>query len=128
MNLDEAITDLNLEHAYRLRQVQGKDFNDWHEELDHWVGSANYGPALTVLDQIREKSHQLVQYDPREPDPYWFELTCRILTRTDPARAAEPLREWLDAWNQRSGRVRDRARISARHQKLLARFGSPETA
>lgn len=114
---ERAIAVINMEECYRRRLVRGRDLNDWHEQLDAWVKAGNLAAARELLYEIIEATEQLVQYDQREPQPYWHEKLAK-LHRRDGDRWAEQsvLCRWLAAWPEDRRRF-DNAR--ERIQKLV---------
>lgn len=120
---DELIEAINAEHLYRLRQVRGRDLNDWHEHLHALAGEDRHDDALELLDEIMDCTLTLVQYDAREPDLYWWWKASALHRRLkDNQAAARVLERWLAAWPEaraipaqlRPVKDRQRARVRER--------------
>lgn len=122
--VDRLIAVVNMEEAYRRRRVRGKDLNDWHPQLDAWAESGQTVEALRLLGEIMETVENLEQYDPREPQPYWFEVAARIHHRAGRhEEEAAVLRRWLDKWPpSRVGQCPRRAVVEAKLDSALRHY------
>lgn len=111
--MDRAIAVINMEECYRRRVVRGQDLNDWHEQLDRWIAAGDLSSARALLYEIIGATETLVQYDQREPQPYWHEKLAK-LHRRDGDRWAESavLCRWLAAWPA------DRQRFDSARQRI----------
>lgn len=127
-----AVEKINHAELLRLRQVWGKDLNEWHGTLSDLKQRGKTGQALSLLSEIMEATLRLAQYDQREPQPYWFTQASWLHERRgEHRRAAQVLQRWMDAWPQRRAipwkrrRTVDRQReqIGARIDRLLRLAG-----
>ncbi len=103
MNLAEtAIARINAEECFRLRKVDGRDINDWHTTLAKMRASGDTAGALGLLYKIIAACETLEQYDPREPQPYWYEQAAKLHEKRGELTEAEELVvRWLSFWRGR---------------------------
>lgn len=93
------IQEINMAETYRRRLVRGRDFNDWHLQLDEWWITEDYESILSLLSEIIAAAETLEQYDDREPQAYWYQQAAKAHTRLgDYAAAVEILERWFQAW------------------------------
>lgn len=110
---ERAIAVINMEECYRRRMVRGKDLNEWHDQLNIWVKEGNLPAARALLHEIIEVTETLVQYDQREPQPYWHEKLAKLHRREgDRWAEAAVLCRWLAAWPE------DRRRFDSARERI----------
>ncbi len=115
LDADRAIAVINMEEAFRRRLVRGRDINEWHPTISEWLAAGRDDDVLTLVAEIIDATMILEQYDPREPQPYWFELAARIHHRRGAHRdEAVILRRWLARWPYSRGNTKRRAGILAK--------------
>jgi len=121
---------VNMEETYRRRLVRGRDFNDWHPQLEQWWAAQDYAAILGLLSEIITAAEALQQYDDREPQAYWYVQAAKAHAHLgDHAAAVSVLERWFRYWP--TERIRfDRA--PQRMQRLLdaartATTENPET-
>ncbi|GAA4914628.1 hypothetical protein [Nesterenkonia rhizosphaerae] len=114
---DLLIEQINTEELYRRRLVWGRDLNDWHLTLDHWISTGLTAKALELLELILETVETLEQFDTREPQFYWYKMTAELYLSTgEPDKAADTLERWVAGWPD-SRAVPDQARASLERTK-----------
>lgn len=130
---DLLIVRINSEELWRLRRVWGLDLGDWHPYLDALIAAGKTQKALDLLAELIIASETLVQYDSREPEPYWYERAAvlyRRLHRLDDEAAI--LERWLTFWPEtrylpNKSRERIIWRLGRVRQLLAKRVGPSQT-
>ncbi len=118
--VDKLIDRINMKHLFELRIVRGKDLNDHFLYLNELASGKRYDEALILLEEIIDVTHQLPQYDTREPQPYWpMKAASYYLKLKRPEEAMRVLARWLSAWPEDRGRQTERARVRARLTKIM---------
>lgn len=120
--IQRLIDAINTQHLWALRKLHGKDLGEHVQELLEMEVDKKYEQMLIRLEEIIDVTHTLVQYDTREPQPYYAEKAATIymkLGRRDDA--IRVLHRWLDAWP--TGRF---TMQPAQREKIIARIARLE--
>lgn len=114
---ERAIAVINMEECYRRRLVRGRDLNEWHMQIEQWASAGNVAAQRALLREIIEVTERLVQYDAREPQPYWHEKLADLHESTG-ERWAEVavVTRWLACWPE------DRRRYDSARARFLRRL------
>lgn len=97
--VEALIGAINMQECYRRRVVRGQDLNEWHQQLDSWKADGHTGPALELLAEIMAAVETIEQYDPREPQPYWYMEAAKLYRKVgSPQEEWEVLQRWLARW------------------------------
>lgn len=97
--VEYAIAAINAEELMRRRMVRGKDLNDWLGPLQEMIDAGQDAEALELLEEIMSCCETLEQFDPREPQPFWYEKACGLLRRSRRyEEEARTLTRWLSRW------------------------------
>lgn len=119
-DVDRAIRRINTGELYARRQVLGKDFNAWHQQLRGWRAAGEHREALHLLLEIIAAAETLVQYDSREPRCEWYFWAAaeyEALGLVD--RAVRVLDRWQYFWPaERECYVSHRRRVESRLRRL----------
>lgn len=115
-----AIRRINDIEQRRRRKVRGRDFNDWHTQLDQWKKDGQHQERLRLLLEIVAAAETLPQYDSREPR---YEWTLWAATEYEhlgmPNHAVQLLHRWLHHWPEhRDQYPSHRAKILSRLRRL----------
>jgi hypothetical protein len=121
--VEKLIGAINMEECYRRREIRGKDFNDWHGDLERWKAAGQDREILGLLTEIMDACETLEQYDEREPQPYWYEEAAKACRRlSDPTGELAVLQRWLVCWpldRRRLDKVRERFLTRAERVRQL---------
>ena len=125
--VDDAIAAINMDECYRRRRVRGRDLNDWLVPLKDLRKAGETRAALDLLAEIIAAIETLEQFDPREPQPYWYEEAAKVYRRLKCRQEeADVLNRWLAFWpEQRARHDRARERVRARIEYVTTRFHLP---
>lgn len=114
--VEYAIAAINAEELMRRRQVRGRDLNEWIGPLQELIDTGADAEALALLEEIMDCCETLEQFDPREPQPFWYEKACGLLRRSRRyEEEAGTLTRWLERWPA------DRVRADLAQERILAR-------
>lgn len=123
--VERAIASINAEELRRRRTVRGKDLNDLIPVLDSYSAVGMSREFLGLLGEIMAACETLEQYDPREPQPYWYERAAGMHRRLGQhGEELDVLARWLMYWpasRERTDLARDR--IKARYADVADRHG-----
>lgn len=98
-HVDYAIAAINADELMRRRRVRGRDLNEWIGPLQEMIDAGQDAEALELLEEIMACCETLEQYDPREPQPFWYEKACGLLRRSRRySEEAQTLTRWLRRW------------------------------
>lgn len=123
--VERAIASINAEELRRRRTVRGKDLNDLIPVLDSYSAVGMAREFLGLLGEIMAACETLEQFDPREPQPYWYERAAGMHRRLgEHDEELDVLARWLMHWpasRERNDLARDR--IKARYADVMDRHG-----
>ncbi|MGP5340766.1 hypothetical protein ACTXML_09030 [Glutamicibacter arilaitensis] len=97
--IQRIIDAINMEHLWKLRKLEGKDLADHVQDLVEMEADKKYEEMVVLLERIIDVTHSLVQYDSREPQPYYAEKAASIYRKLGRRKdAIRVLRRWVEAW------------------------------